>query len=81
MIRTELSITEKAVLTTPEAAEYINISEHEIRRLCLIGQIKAFKTKKDWKIPRVPLERLVEEWGEKGTILSELRMEGSDEAV
>lgn len=75
MKKVELRASEKAVLNVPETAAYINVAEHEIRRLCKIGVIQCFKVGRDFKIPRIPLIALVEEWGANGVQLQELRHE------
>lgn len=72
MKKVEMRASEKAVLNVPETAAYINIAESEIRRLCKIGKIPCFKAGRDFKIPRVPLIALVEDWGANGVQISEL---------
>lgn len=70
--RTEMPISQKAVLNTTEAATYINISNDEVRRLCKIGKIKAFKSGPNYKIPKRVLDDAVMEWAMRGISLSDL---------
>lgn len=70
--RTETPISQKAVLNTVEAATYINISNDEVRRLCKIGKIPAFKSGPNYKIPKRALDDAVMEWAMQGVSLSDL---------
>lgn len=57
---------EKFVLNSKEAAQYLSIGENKMRELCNSRQIKAFRSGKNWKIPKPMLERFVMEKAEKG---------------
>lgn len=74
-VRTTTPISAKAVLSTTEAAQYINISNDEVRRLCKIGTIKAFRCGPNYKIPKRVLDDAIMEWAMEGIDLSTLEGE------
>lgn len=47
---------EPSVMTIGQASERWGISEENLRRLCVEGEIKAFKVGKQWRIPRLENE-------------------------
>ncbi|MBE3589972.1 MAG: helix-turn-helix domain-containing protein [Firmicutes bacterium] len=56
-----LSKPERKALTLDEAAESIGLSRDITRRLCLAGEIKAFKVGDKWVVPL----KAIDEWLER----------------
>lgn len=71
-MRSEIDINQKAVLSTGEAAQYINVQKSDIVRLCRIGVIKAFRSGPNYKIPKALLEETVCRWAADGVTIADL---------
>jgi excisionase family DNA binding protein len=49
---------EKEVLTIPEAAEYLSVSEKTIRRMIKADELPAAKIRSVWRIKKTDIESL-----------------------